>query len=175
MSLLVTTEAASTLKREFDESFQKPLSREREPEEEVLLVRAGEGLLALRTAETAGVLRCPRITPVPSPSSELLGICGLRGSLVAAYGLGALLGSAGARTGEWMFLAHRDRTIGFVFDELEGCRRVPLRDVRRSQGPAHGVSPEVVVVSDRSRTLIRVSSLLERIDRRAPQAGADKE
>jgi chemotaxis signal transduction protein len=175
MNLPETSEAALALRRAFDESFQKPVAREREREEEILLVRAGESLLAVRTAETAGVLRCPRITPVPGPSSELLGICGLRGSVVAAYGLAALLGIPGGRTGEWMFLSIRDRTVGVVFDELEGCRRVPLREFRSSHDVASGLTPGIVVVAGESRALIRISSLHERIDGRPRRGDSNKE
>jgi purine-binding chemotaxis protein CheW len=168
---------AEALRREFDETFRRPRALEREKEEELLAIRAGESLLAVRTLETGGVLRSPPIPPLPSSFPAFLGLCGVRGALVAAYDLAALLeGSAPASRGSWMLLCGADRRVGLVFDELGGALRVAPSEIRRAaEGSGMRMLPEVALVQGESRPIVRIQSLLEQIARRSSRPGAIKE
>jgi purine-binding chemotaxis protein CheW len=168
---------AEALRREFDETFRRPRALAREREEELLAIRAGESLLAVRTLETGGVLRCPPIPPLPSSFPAFLGVCGVRGALVAAYDLAALLeGSAPASQGSWMLLCGADRRVGLVFDELGGALRVAPSEIRRAaEGGGRTTLPEIVVVQGESRAVLRIPALVEEIARRSFRPGAIKE
>src|ERR1700748_3867166 len=95
----------SALRAAFDGAFAEPPPRGEEALEKFLAVRAGGGLFAFRLAEIAGVAVDRKLTPLPSPVPELLGLTGLRGRLVPVYSLTALLGGAPeSAAGRWLVL-----------------------------------------------------------------------
>src|SRR5689334_7571216 len=88
----MTTFSVEALRREFDGSFALP-QREAAPDAiEVLAIRVGGKPFALRLSEVAGVATGRRLTPVPSARRGMLGLVGVRGSLVAVFDLAVLLG-----------------------------------------------------------------------------------
>ena len=150
------------LRREFDEGFAAPRSEGEDTAEDLLVVRVGGRKLALRAAETGGVLRCPAFTPLPSRQPALLGLARVRSSLVAVYSLGALLGATEPHSGRWSVLAGARRTLCLVFDELVQYVQAPAEAIRRDEDASGrtwvAVAGELLEVVD----LRRVVAVLER-------------
>ena len=159
---------ADQMRREFDTSFQRPHALDREREVELLAIRAGGMPLAVRTLEVSGVLRCPSISALPSSFPAFLGVCRVRGTLVAAYDLSAVLGGTASTVRRWMLLCGPDRTFGIVIDELEGARRAPASQIPAVPDERSGeLVPESVALDGTSRPLLRIPALIEAVARSA--------
>lgn len=104
----------------FDRAFAAPVS-EVEPAEPLIQLRAGDTPLAVRVSATQGIVRCPKIVPIPSRIPELSGLVAIRGAVVPVFDLAALLGlpSAAGRP-PWLILAACDGLIGLAFEAFEG-------------------------------------------------------
>ncbi len=157
------TRSADEMKKEFDATFARPREREEEPEVELLAIRAGDLRLALRVAETQGIARCPSITPLPSRAPSLLGLSGLSGNLVAMYSLSSLLaGRGGGSERPWVALCGEGRSVGLVFDEIEGSLRVSPRALRSASRPRPEDLHEVSI-QDRGivRSIVSIPAVME--------------
>lgn len=86
------TDQLAALRRSFDEAFAVPPRLREEGLEHLLLIRVAGEALALKTLHVTGLVRIGRILPIPSRIPELLGITGIRGTLVPVFDLAALLG-----------------------------------------------------------------------------------
>jgi chemotaxis signal transduction protein len=117
-----------------------------------------------------------RVTPLPSPSPEFLGVAGIRGTLVAVYDLPALLGHAAAAGRRWLLLAKAVEPVAFVFDTFEGqLSASPQQFVAdRSDGAPRHVK-RAVSVGGRLRHVVDLASLVEAISSRARPGPAPKE
>lgn len=158
-------DTVARLRRVFDESFARAVVLERKPQEDLLLLRAGESHFALRSLDTAGLLRCPPLTAVPSGQPALCGIAGVRGTLVAVYDLAVLAGEGdGPGTGGWMVVSSADHSAALRFDELVGYRRVAAEQIHAAPAAnARGAARQVVRLDGVDRTLIHVRGLLEHV------------
>jgi chemotaxis signal transduction protein len=124
-------ERVTDLRRAFDESFGA--SPESAPEEtiDILAIRISGDAYGFDTRGLASLAPSPRVVPVPSRRLGLVGLVGIRGTLVPAYSLGVLLGYEPSRSpARWLALAGSPDPIAFGFDELEGFLRVNASDVR---------------------------------------------
>ncbi len=98
---------ASALREAFDRAFAEAPPQSEETVQRFLAIRAGGSLFAFRLAEIAGVTVDRKLTRLPSPVPELLGLTGVRGRLVPVYSLTALLGGAPESTqatARWLVL-----------------------------------------------------------------------
>lgn len=136
----------AALRRAFDDAFLRPLELGREQGASVLVVSAGVRV-AVPLTDVASVVACPTITPVPSRDPALLGLGGVRGTIVAIYDLAALVGvdvaSPRAGTQRWLVLLAGDRTLGLAFDALEG--RLPAPSAAPVPGPGRPSGPGAVI------------------------------
>jgi len=161
-------ETLEELRRTFDERFARPPDDGTGVDEPLLLLRAGDRIWALQPRETAGLLRCPPITPVPTRAAGFLGLAGVRSTIVAVNDLGVVAGDAepADRPG-WMVLCGPHRDVGLAFDELLGHVEAPpeaFREVEDSEGAARGA--EVVELSHGSCPVLSVPRILGRLERR---------
>lgn len=179
-------ERVGALRRELDRSFAEPKQLERPELASVLAIRAGEGAYALRFDEIRALVADRPITRVPSPVRELLGLCALRGAIVPVYDLARLLGHSGAghngadhdgapRAARWLVLAQHRELVALAFDALDGQAQVPASELARA--PDGASAERAVLVHGALRPLLRMSSVLETIDRlvaphRSPQGNA---
>lgn len=150
------------LKRAFDEAFEKPAVRETPDTRLLLAVQAGSLDIALSVSEIAIVMRCPRLTTLPSNQPALAGLAGIRGSLVAVYELGSLLGGPPTSVGRgWVAVAGARPTAAFLFDELLRAEVVASTDIRR--GATSNRTPssdQVVEIAGTTRALVHLPDLL---------------
>ncbi|HEY4186517.1 MAG TPA: chemotaxis protein CheW [Polyangia bacterium] len=173
-------ERAAELAREFDHSFAEPLRVAVRDVENLLALRAGKDDCLVRLSETRGLVEKPTIVHLPSRSAELLGIAGVRGSLVPVYSLAALVGQvAPTDPPPWLLLVESDGLIGFAFEELAGYVRLdrheiatlPPDDPRRAGASV----AEAARVGEALRGIIGIPSLVAALKQRAGEIGARKE
>src|SRR5215218_10100104 len=88
----VPTNRAAELREAFDRSFAQLATSEADVVESLLGIRIGTDPYGLRLGELSGLFADKKITRLPSPVSELLGIAGFRGAVLPVYDLGMLLG-----------------------------------------------------------------------------------
>lgn len=155
---------AEVLRRAFDQSFADPATVIEESGELVLAVRVGAIQCGVRLSEVAGILRCPKIVPLPRLKPGCLGIIGIRGQLHAAYHLGTLLGDAmGASTAcRWLVLTPGRDALAFVFDTIDACLTIKpeeLRAVERS-GEVKAHTRAVFVRDGTVRELLEMPALV---------------
>lgn len=127
--------SAEELRREFDRGFAAaPAPPARLVP--VLVLRVGGHRCAVRVVEAAGVHTCPAIAVLPSAVDELLGLVVLRGTLVAIYDLGALLGLERTAAPRWLLLAGRP-AVALGFDALESHTQIPGEAFLASTAASH--------------------------------------
>jgi purine-binding chemotaxis protein CheW len=90
-------ERALQMRRDFDETFAKPVRIDEATKEKFLTIRAAGQPCAIRLAEIAGLFVDKKITPVPGGHAALLGIAGFRGVILPVYDLPRLIGSPAAQ------------------------------------------------------------------------------
>jgi len=151
-------------REEFDRSFQRVLEPARTESENLLALRTGAERWAFRMVDIASVHARCRIVPVPSSSSALLGLAGLRNAIVPIYDLGSLLGQPAEAPPGWVVLIRARQPVGLAFEHFEGQLRLPREHViaasdgSQARGPVRGV-----IDSGDVRSVLDVSSLLQTI------------
>lgn len=132
------------LRRAFDETFATPTASCGEELRGALAIRAGSGRFAVRIEDLAAVEAYRRATPLPGIAPGLLGLAGVRGQLVAAYDLGALLGCRPADAGgpearlRWLLLCASSPEVGLAIEEIEGYVRFSSADLHAGDGAERG-------------------------------------
>ncbi len=124
-------ERVRELRRDFDGAFALPRREGRSEVESFLAIRLAGNSYALRLADLAAIAARPRISPLPSGRSELLGLIGHRGRLAALFSLPLLLGYP--RLGlnpRWYVLPRQAPTLALGFDEYDGHVRVAGEDLQ---------------------------------------------
>ena len=160
----------------FDRAFALAPATAVEMLDDLLAIRVAGDPYALRMRDLTGLVASGKIVPLPSPRPELLGVAGIRGSLVTIYSLASLLGygADGQRT-SWVALAGTPQRVGLGFDDFEGFLRVQAADVHGAD-PAARAGPhlgEVVRVRNVSHRIVDIPSTLAAIH--AGGAGSSKE
>lgn len=110
---------AEEIRRQFDEAFRVPNQGAREQVRDRLLLNLGQRSLSLPLNQVAEVLRSRAITPLPGSPPELLGLIGLRGSLVPVYRLADLMGeSTPSQTSDllWILVVPQPELVGLALE-----------------------------------------------------------
>jgi chemotaxis signal transduction protein len=165
------------LRDSFDEAFASPPAVLAEETEDMLLVRIGGDPYILRSREMSGLATGKKIAPLPSRRLELVGIVGIRGSLLPVYSLAALLGyGAHPASSRWLALSRGAEPVGLAFREFEGFLRVRKKDVHAAENAnARRHVREVARVGGLARPVVDIASALEVLKIRAGEAGPIKE
>lgn len=168
MTPVAERDRVAELRQAFDRSFADAPSLDVTAFEDLLDVRFGTAQYALRVREISGLIADVRITPVSTPISELLGIAGIRGSILPVYDLGAMLGHPAEATPRWMAVAAGDAPVGLAFARFE--RHLRVRADAIVAGGRSDVAPrhlrEVVQLEAGARPIVSVASVLETIANR---------
>ena len=171
-----STDRVAELRRAFDQSFAEAPSPHAIALENLLHVRLGDMPYALRLAEMSGLFVDLDITPVPALVSELLGLAGIRGSLVPVYDLRAILGHRPDTKARWLVLA-ANAAVGFAFDRFEGHARVPLDAIVPQSSAERGRLHvrEVLRAGGVVRPIVSIRSVLEAVTNRVHAVAPEKE
>ena len=156
------------LRQSFDRAFAEALSPRREEALSLLSIRVGRDRHAVRLADVAALeVRCA-VTPVPSEHTELLGIAGVRGAVVAVFDLAALIGAASGEV-PWLLLA-KGAPVAFAFTEFEGVWSARAEDLVRAPAGRDARVADVVLREGQPVAVIDLAGLVEDLERRRLQA-----
>jgi purine-binding chemotaxis protein CheW len=120
---------AAILRRGFDRSFAEPAQLDMTPMEDLLIVRVGDDVFAIRLSEIVGFYVGRKVTRVPGGVPALLGIAGFRGAIRPVYNLATLLGRPAEASPRWLVIAAA-APIALAFDGFERHLRVALETIR---------------------------------------------
>lgn len=163
-------ERAAELREAFDSSFAAPIETGGRETVDCIGIRLGAARYAMRLADIAGLHAGVSVAPCPSVVPELLGIASIRGTLIAAYDLAALIG---CETGPnpWMVLV-RGAQLGLAFAGFEGLLQFEPVAIA---GGAERTQPHVEALARSDGLdwpLIDMASLLAAIRLRLPSTVA---
>jgi purine-binding chemotaxis protein CheW len=170
---------ATALRDAFDRSFAEPPPAAPEASTDLLGIRIGVTSYALDLSEIVAVFADRRIVPLPSAAHGFLGVATLRGDVVPVYGLGSLLGHAGAdEQPRWLVLAGRGPFAAFAFDAVEGHVRLSGADIAPVQSqaqaptqPAPGHVRASALVDGTPRPIIGIRALMDHLEHHTGQHG----
>jgi purine-binding chemotaxis protein CheW len=173
-----TRHRAAELREAFDRAFAAPPAGAAPETVGLLLVWVGAAPYALRVSDLSGLVRRRKVAPLPGGRVELLGVAGIRGSLVSVYGLAALLGHATAPLETpWLALSASPDPVALAFEELEGFLRVEAAELfgANTAGLARNHVREVVRVGKTTRGVIDARGAVLALKVGAGKSGTAKE
>jgi chemotaxis signal transduction protein len=160
---------AAALRAAFDRSFAEPAQLEMTSMEDLLAVRAGDEVVAIRLSEIAGLYVGKKVTRVSGGDPALLGIAGFRGMIQPVYSIATLLGRPTVVAPRWLVIAAA-APVALAFDGFERHMRVAAetirpRDVSAEDRPyARGFVP----IQQFVRPILHLPSLLDEIRSQRP-------
>jgi chemotaxis signal transduction protein len=162
------------LRQGFDRAFSEPVADAVVETLEVLDIRVGREHFALRVSEIAALEADRTITAVPSDHPELLGIAGVRGSVVAVFDLAALLDLPRVDASRWLVLA-KGAPLALAFSEFIGQRALTPDAVARAAADQAGRVRELIRQDGAAVPLIHVPALVADLEKRSRRThpGAD--
>jgi len=169
---------AAELRAAFDRKFAEPIRVETARTTDLLAIRIAGERYALRLAQVAKLLGGPRVTPVPGPVAELVGIASDRSVIFPVYDLSRLLGrQASEGAPYWIVVAAGTAAMGFAFDDFDGHVRVrnDALVVRPSDAAERRFLREVVETPAAALPLIDIASVIESIEATVRGAASSKE
>lgn len=159
---------AASLRRAFDRSFAEPEPVTRDVPERFLAITIADAAYAVRLREVAALAAVRGIAVLPGARPEQLGVAAHRGTLVAVFDLGALLGHAPCADPRWLLLCGTGEAIGLAIARLDG-QLEGASDVR-PVGAAASAHRHVdgIVAGTPTRSIIDIASIIDTITRREP-------
>ncbi len=122
--------AAEELRRTFDASFAAP-PPVAGVHHDLLAVRVAGESLAVRRAETRGLLAGKRVVRLANDAHGMLGLVGIRGGVLPVYDLAFFLRLPRSESRRWIVLTGSP-SIALAFDEFERQLRVPDASMAQS-------------------------------------------
>lgn len=164
------------LREAFDRGFAVPSTRPPADLHAVLTVRVAGVGYAIRSAEIAGIVTDRKIVPLPSPQPALLGLAGLRASLVPVYSLAVLLGQAADQDPpRWLALGRPSGgQVGFAFEELEGHAHLTSSSFQAAGEGAGRHVRQVARFAGSARPVLSLDSMIEAIRGPAGRGGTEE-
>jgi chemotaxis signal transduction protein len=157
---------ALRMKEEFDRTFSLPMQADPPQTVDLLAIRLRGDGFALRAREISGLTMSRKIVPLPGAAPALLGLTGIRGTLMPAWDLASLLGYGGqSRSARWLVLGQGEAPWALAFDGFDGFFRVPGSDIHPGAvGDAGTASArESCVFGGCGRPVVSLPAILETI------------
>jgi chemotaxis signal transduction protein len=172
-TMLALDQRVAELRRAFDRAFASPATRTIGDTEDMLAIRIAGDPYALRVSEMSGLATGKKIAFLPSRRPSVVGIAGVRGSLLVVHSLSVLLGyGPHPSPSTWLALSIGDDPLGLGFDELEGFLRVRRADVHPVDGTeATQHVRDMARVAEGARPVVSIRSTIEILKARAGAAG----
>jgi chemotaxis signal transduction protein len=121
---------AAELRSAFDRERIAPFFSGSDELENFLAIRVSKDAYALRVSEISSLIADKKIVELPTSVPELLGLAGVRGTLIPVYDLAALLGYSKEKDElRWLAVCGTEDSIGLAFHEFEGYLRIPRASV----------------------------------------------
>jgi chemotaxis signal transduction protein len=155
---------AAVLRATFDRSFAELAQPEMARMEDLLAVRVGGDVVAIRLSEIAGLYVGKQVTRVPGGDPALLGIAGFRGMVQPVYCIATLLGRSVVASPRWLVTAAA-APIALAFDGFERHLRVAAETIRAREVNAkdHPYARGFVPVQQIVRPILHLPSILDEI------------
>jgi chemotaxis signal transduction protein len=122
--LLDLNNALATLRGSFDQAFAEPMDTAAPVLTDMLLIRLGGQLHALRLNDAMHLHPLTSVTSVRGPLPELLGVEGFRGDVLPVYDLRLIMGTPASTPAQWCVVA-RHLPVALAFDGCERHLRCP--------------------------------------------------
>jgi chemotaxis signal transduction protein len=157
------------LRAGFDRSFAEPAQLEMTSVEDLLAIRAGADVVAIRLSEIAGLYVGKKVTRMPGGDPALLGIAGFRGTIQPVYCIATLIGRPVVAFPRWLVTAAM-APITLAFEGFEHHMRVSAemlrpRDVHAKDQP---YVRDFVSVQQFVRPILHLPSILDGIRTQRP-------
>jgi chemotaxis signal transduction protein len=165
------------MRRAFDQSFATSHVGESDSLERMIAIRLGGEPFVMRAGHISGLARAKRIVPLPSRIPEMLGLAGIRGTLVPVFDLGGILKlKSCAATPSWLALVDNEVSIALGFDEFGGQVELSPANLYADESPTPRKHvPLLARIGSSVHPVIDIPSILEVIRKRAGLGGQDKE
>jgi chemotaxis signal transduction protein len=151
------------LRADFDSLFAEA-PREREAAgEDLLAIRLGGDPYALRLDEISFLSPARPLALLPNAPPAFLGLAGLRGDLLPAWDLAALLGYPGSTASSgWMVVCKGDSLWSAAFEGLDGTLKARRADLSpfAGGGPAENFADEVCHQNGLLRPVLSLKRIL---------------
>jgi chemotaxis signal transduction protein len=170
MRQMVTT--AEELRRTFDRGFAEPPAATTASEDDFLAVTIADDSFLMRLSQVAGLFADKKWMWLPGSVAELVGLVGLRGTILPVYDLRAMLGYPRMTTDPRWFVLAAGAPVALAFDRFDGYRRVP-RHAAAAAGRIERHTPhvrEIARIDGRVRPILHVPSVVDAIARLAASA-----
>jgi purine-binding chemotaxis protein CheW len=155
------------MRQEFDLSFARPAVAPGGTFENLLRIRIGGEVSAVRVSGIAGLSVDPVITALPSPLAELLGVAHLQGKTVPVFDLRALLGRPAHGVLRWLMVA-AESPVALAFDAYESFVRLDVEAPADGDGPERQFhEPRLLRLEGELTPVLDVSSILAAVKDRA--------
>jgi len=148
-----TKDRVAELRDAFDQSFARAPSPDTGAVENLLAIRIGANPYALRLTDVSGLFADKKVTWLPSPAPELLGMAGIRGTVLPVYDLGMLLGCPRAAAPRWLVVVAAT-PVALAFEAFDGYLSVRAEGIERQL-----------------QTVIDLPSVIEKIRNRCGHGG----
>jgi purine-binding chemotaxis protein CheW len=118
------TRHVADLRRAFDRSFAEPRENGKDLVEDLLGIGVAAEPYALRLADIRAVVADRTPIGLPGTDSRLLGVAGLRGSIIPVYDLAVVLGHPPVTAPRWLVVTAARPSVALAFPTLDGHLRV---------------------------------------------------
>lgn len=167
LSRLATRAAA--LRAGFDGSFAEPAQLEMTSMEDLLVIRVGDDVVAIRLSEVAGLYVGKKVTRMPGGDPALLGVAGFRGTIQPVYCIATLIGHPTGAFPRWL-VTTAAAPIALAFEGFEHHMRVAAETLRPRDVDAkdHPYARSFVPIQQFVRPILHLPSILDGIRTQRP-------
>jgi purine-binding chemotaxis protein CheW len=155
---------AVQLRAAFDRSFALPHRTDGEKGEGLLEIRIGREAFALRLTEISGLFSQRKITPIPSPSTALMGVVGFRGNILPVYALHTFFNASLAELPTWLVLV-ATAPIALAFHRFEGHVQISSDNIlpREDSSPAGKYLRDYAQLQSVTRPILHLPTIVDAI------------
>ena len=156
------------LRLDFDQAYAQPQAPRAQDGEGLLAIALGGEPYAIRVAEIARLAAGRPLAPLPSAAASFMGLAGLRGELLPAWDLGALLGYAPLRgQPRWLASSATAPRWAAAFERFDGYLTASAADLSpyAGEGRAQGFATQLCSKDGLLRPVISFERILQVIQK----------
>lgn len=171
------SERLDAMRRAFDQSYAVPPAGESASLERMIMIRLGGEPFVMRAGQITGLAKANRIVPLPSRIPEMLGLAGIRGTLVPVFDLAGILQlKSRTSTPSWLALVNCEVCIALGFDEFNGQEELTPASLYADESHIPRRHVQLLArIGSSVQPVIDVPSILEVIRKNAGLSGPGKE
>jgi chemotaxis signal transduction protein len=125
MPLRALDAGVAELRRAFDQTFAVRPPAPSAAHVDLLALRVAGDPCVVFLRDINGILRATRIASVPGAPADVLGLAGVRGTLVPVFALASLLGHTVQEPARWLLICGTDEPLAFAVAAIDGHFQLP--------------------------------------------------